>query len=191
MTISTGGTGRLSRLTPVAVTTLLLLSGCAGFVPSAAEGKPPEFQEHDTGCAIITEEQVTEAVGDGESWRFVVPQPDGWDEQGRISDPVDGATAQYHCVFETVDYDFINVVRIEGIAEQFDYWVKRNGELSEDFGDTVPGIGLRAKGWEPGTAMVYGLIAECADHALIFLDITAPLEVNVRLARLLCRESGS
>lgn len=93
----------------VGLAALVLL---VGFVPApnvtvAGSGAAllAQVAEYQTGCAIVTEDQVSTAVGDGQRWFYLSDASDEIDAQGRLLDEdyLEAFGAAYLCAFEPAD----------------------------------------------------------------------------------------
>ncbi len=102
----------LRRNLLLALLALAALALLSGFTPAPqGQGSVPDapllaqVSEYDTGCAIVTDAQLTAAIGDGVDWFFVSAATGDVDEQGRVVDEDDvyGYGSSYVCSFEPAD----------------------------------------------------------------------------------------
>ncbi|MBX3142294.1 MAG: hypothetical protein KF813_00950 [Trueperaceae bacterium] len=96
----------------LALIALVALLVAPGFTRSpAGDGSGPgavllaQLTEYETGCAIVTEAQITAAIDDGRHWYYIGDLSDEIDEQGRIQDEdyFEEYGAAYVCTFEPAD----------------------------------------------------------------------------------------
>ncbi|MBX3142293.1 MAG: hypothetical protein KF813_00945 [Trueperaceae bacterium] len=102
----------LHRRLLFALVALVALAILSGFAPAPqGQGSGPDapllaqLSEYETGCAIVTDAQITAAIGDGVDWFFVSAGTGDVDEQGRVVDEDDvyGYGSAYVCSFEPED----------------------------------------------------------------------------------------